>query len=270
MTKEFATPDHGRTTSAELECKLIVGAARKFGAANPKLAGEVGHIDNVPGVNVYIRNADQMQRLLPPGSTVLDWGCGFGQMAFLLARRGFSVSACDWGGRPAVPELVGEDIRYFPFTSATKIDLPDASVDVVLSSGTLEHAHNIHISMQEIRRVLKPKGWFVVYRFPNERSISEYVARRSRRWSHAIRMTKRELVFMMRMFSFRVHHVGFDSFLPVFLAHRLGSLRHLRERFDRQWTWLDGVLTRAPIVSDFSTSIYCIAQVNTEYDEVSS
>ncbi len=154
MKKKSGPVAHGSASSAELECELIVKSARKFGSAHPKLKGEVSHVDNLPGANVYIRNANQMQRMLPPGTQVLDWGCGFGQMAFLLARRGFLVSACDWGGRPAVPELLAEDIRYFPFTSATKIDLPDASVDVVLSSGTLEHAHNIYIAMQEIRRVL--------------------------------------------------------------------------------------------------------------------
>lgn len=252
------------------ECHHIARSATRFASDNPNVANEVGHIDNLPGAAIYVRNADEIAKYLPQGSTVLDWGCGFGQMAYLLANRGYRVSACDWSLRPSIPELMDERIGYFSLAHQSRIDLADRTFTAVISSGTLEHSHHMLDSLQEIRRVLKPGGWFFVFRFPNELSISEYVARRSQRWAHAIRMSKRELRFLLRMFSFRVAETGYDSFLPIFFGRQLKSLRPLRARFDQPITALDRALTTLPITAPFSTSIYCFAQLNTEYENVTS
>lgn len=258
----------------DAECAHVVAAAQAFALREPEWATEIGHLDSRPGAAVYVRDADAVRQCVlarrPAGSggrplRALDWGCGFGQMAWLLANRGFDVSACDLGTRPRVPELLDSRISYFPLASPVALDAPDESFDLVVSSGTLEHASNIHLSMLEVRRILRPGGWFIVFRFPNERSISEWVARRSGRWSHAVRMTPTELRFLLRQFSFRVERTGYDSFLPIFLGRRFQSLRPLRARLDGPITALDRLITRTPLVSRYSTSIHAFAQVNDEY-----
>ncbi|MBD2632689.1 class I SAM-dependent methyltransferase [Aphanizomenon flos-aquae NRERC-008] len=253
--------------SFESDCQYIINAAHNFAVKNPDFTSDVGHIDNFPGAAVYVRDAAKISSYLLPGSRILDWGCGYGQLSYLLAKNGYQVDACDWSKDLKIPEFLDSGINYFPLTSPVQIHVPDASFDVVISSGTLEHAHNIIDSLKEIRRILKPGGWFFIFRFPAEYSISEYIARKSGRWSHAVRMSKSELQFMLRMFSFRVDQIGYDSFLPIFLGRQLKFLRPIREQLDTPITYLDKVLTSLPIISAFSTSIYCFAQINTEYTE---
>ncbi|HMA34739.1 MAG TPA: class I SAM-dependent methyltransferase [Chloroflexia bacterium] len=250
------------------ECQYIVQAAREYGSRGGEYQKQVVHLDNIPGAGVYVRDSGRIQRRIPPQARVLDWGCGFGQVAWLLANRGHQVSACDWSRRPNTTAFLDERISYFPLTGPVHIDVPDASFDVVVSSGTLEHVDNILNSLQEIRRILTPTGWFVIFRFPNEYSISEQIAQRSGRWAHSVRMTKAELQFLLRMVSFRVAEIGYDSFLPIFLGYRLRALRPWRARWDRELTMVDRMLTHLPVISAFSTSIYCFAQVNAEYNDV--
>lgn len=250
------------------ECTFIVEAARRFASSNPSLGSEVAHIDNRPGVRVYIRDADQMNRLLCGQARILDWGCGLGQMAWLMANRGHHVSACDYFKRPSLRELLDERVDYSPIVSPTMLDAPDAAFDAVISSGTLEHAHNITGSLHEIRRVLKPGGWLFLLRFPNTYSLSEYVAKRSGRWYHAVSMTRRELQFLLKSHSFHIAADGYDSFLPIFLGRSLRFLRPLRDRLDPQITILDQLITRIPLVANLSTSIYLFAQVNQEYTDL--
>lgn len=253
-------------TSFAQECACVVAAAKQYAERNPEGAPFVGHIDSAPGAAVYIRNVNQISRYLAPGARVLDWGCGFGQVAYSLANRGFQVSACDWPAQPRMPELVDERITYFRLEGdGLKVNAPDQSFDAVISSGSLEHSNNMIESMREIRRILKNDGWFFIFRFPNDLSISEYIARKTSKWGHGVRMSREEFRFFMRMFSFRIEKLGYDSFLPIFFGHRLRSLRPLREKLDGPITVLDRILTETPVISRFSTSIYCFAQVTYEF-----
>jgi SAM-dependent methyltransferase len=244
--------------SAAAEAQLLPDIARR--AAQPDLE----HIDNLPGASVYVRDADEIARRLPAGARVLDWGCGAGHMSWLLKRRGFELMATDVAPAPRVPELL-EGIEYRQLTDYVGIPADDDTFDAVLSSGTLEHVWVINRSMDEVRRVLKPGGYFFIFRFPNQRSISEWVARRYGHWAHAIRMSPEELRLLLRIYSFRVDHLGYDSFLPIFLGHRLRSLRPLRARLDRQIRALDQALVHLPGVRRLSTSIQAVGCMNEEY-----
>jgi SAM-dependent methyltransferase len=216
------------------------------------------------GASVWVRDARRIASRLPSGATVLDWGCGSGQVSWLLARHGLRVIASDYAERPTVAELM-VDVEYRAVRDRTRIDLPDQSVDAVVSSGTLEHVWSIQASLVEIRRVLKPGGYFFVFRFPNQWSISEWVARRSGRWSHAIRMNRSEFRFLLRSHSFRVERLDYDSFLPMFLGRSFRGLRPIWNRARRQLLAADWFLTHTPLVRALSTSFRCVAIPNDEY-----
>jgi SAM-dependent methyltransferase len=94
------------------------------------------------------------------GRTVLDLGCGPGWYADALRAAGASVFALDGDPRELVrpdgsrPDAVVGD--------ATRLPLPDRSVDAVFCSNLLEHARDTAGVIGEIARVLRPGGWAYV------------------------------------------------------------------------------------------------------------
>ena len=103
-------------------------------------------------------------RLVPPGSRVLDLGCGDGAMLDLLQReRGCSgygveiadanVLACVKRGVNVIQLNLDEGLALFD----------DASFDVVLQIDTLQHLRNAETMLRETARV----GRMGVLAFPN-------------------------------------------------------------------------------------------------------
>jgi len=227
----------------------------------------LSHLDTLPGARINVRDASRITQVLSPGATVLDWGCGYGQMAWLLAKRGYQLFAADFPGDYLHSSLLKHpEVRWLPLTDSVRVDLPDSSVDAIVASGTLEHVQNIPGSMAEIRRVLRAGGYLFLFRFPNDYSYIEWFGRQQRGWYHSIRMTPFELRFLMKFYSLEVMDIGYDTFLPVnLMAQRVRWLRPLRERFSVAFDKLDNLFTHIPGVSKFSTSIWLTAKKNDDY-----
>jgi ubiquinone/menaquinone biosynthesis C-methylase UbiE len=158
-----------------------------------------------------------------PG-TVLDWGCGYGQISALLRERGVDVTSFDY--RPDAPAeggpLVLERFPDFPaFTSSDSVRLPfdDATFDTALSVGVLEHVQDPDGSLDELARVLKPGGKLYIYNLPNRTSWTEWIARRIGAHYHGInpydkvytRRTAREL---LQRHGYRVSDERYTGMLP--------------------------------------------------------
>jgi SAM-dependent methyltransferase len=93
------------------------------------------------------------------GVRSLDFGCGDGQVAAELRRRGFDAYGCDlasdyaWGG---VTEM-SDRVRPIPL-DPYRIPFDDAEFDFVTSVAVMEHAQNTTDCYREIHRVLRPGG----------------------------------------------------------------------------------------------------------------
>lgn len=92
---------------------------------------------------------------------VLDIASGEGYGSFLLSKKATKVYGVDIDQK-AVEHAKNKyseakNLEYL-YGSASKIPLPDGSVDVVISFETLEHHTEHDLMMQEILRVLKPEG----------------------------------------------------------------------------------------------------------------
>lgn len=113
----------------------------------------------------FHRDSESVMPLLPSdvaGKLTLNIGCGAGSEALILASNGAQCIVTDITMPAAratellVKNLGGEcvamqaDSRFLP--------LPDATVDLVYSSGVLHHSPSIEKSIAEIHRVLKPGG----------------------------------------------------------------------------------------------------------------
>lgn len=101
------------------------------------------------------------RRFLPPGSLVLEGGCGTGRNVAALQGAGYRAVGLDYAedalrrAREAAPtlDLRSGDVRLLPFA--------DASLDGYWSLGVIEHFYEGHTAIvAEARRVLRPGGFF--------------------------------------------------------------------------------------------------------------
>lgn len=99
---------------------------------------------------------------VPPASKVLDVGCGTGEMAARLMRRGYEV----WG-----LDITDAMIRYarercgsdrFRVGDMEHLPFPAHTFDAVVCLGVIEYLDKDERALREIWRVLKPGGTAVV------------------------------------------------------------------------------------------------------------
>lgn len=108
-------------------------------------------------IHPYKTLEQEIDRLLLPTHTLLDAGCG--RTAPVLRKY-----------RNKAARLIGTDLVDFTETidgiellnnDLSKIDLPDASVDLVMSRSVIEHVQDPEAVYREIFRILRPGGRFV-------------------------------------------------------------------------------------------------------------
>ena len=110
------------------------------------------------------RDLELIAELVPPGSRVLDLGCGDGELlAHLAARRGctgYGVEIADAN----IPHCVKRGVQVIQLNLDDGLALfGDRSFDVVLQLDTLQHLHNTERMLRETARV----GRIGIVSFPN-------------------------------------------------------------------------------------------------------
>ena len=104
-----------------------------------------------------------------PGNRVLETGCGDGRMSMSIAQRGatvkgidISVVAIDAANKLAAARKLTN--VTFKAGNAIVLDEPSSTYDYVVSSDMVEHLNPEQVTkhFQEVHRVLKPKGVYIV------------------------------------------------------------------------------------------------------------
>ena len=100
--------------------------------------------------------------LLSPDARILEIGSGQGALLHALRTRGIEAV-----GVETSPDRVAEARSRFgtlPIeqTSGITLPFPDGAFDLVLSFDVFEHIPDSDAHLAEVRRVLKPSGWYLL------------------------------------------------------------------------------------------------------------
>ena len=100
---------------------------------------------------------------LGPGASVLEIGCGTGQLTELLARSGFRLTAIDIGPSmiAAARRRVANADVSFQVTPFEDLAADDASFDLVISSAAF-HWIDPEVAFSKSARLLRPGGWLAL------------------------------------------------------------------------------------------------------------
>jgi SAM-dependent methyltransferase len=107
---------------------------------------------------------DFLERYLrgKPPLTILDYGCGAGEIVFAARKLGINIYGTELfykgGSTKQVVEAAGALGTIIREISNGRIDFPDATFDFVLSNMVFEHVEDMDSVLREINRVLKPGG----------------------------------------------------------------------------------------------------------------
>lgn len=167
---------------------------------------------------------DAVEALLhkPPGDThVLDWGCGKGHISYLLRRAGFRVTACDVAAQAddsafgqATPIIAEQQIEVVPLVDNVTLPFADASFDVGLSMGVLEHVQDDAASLRELRRVVKPGGLCLVFFLPYTLSWTQRLAHARGDRYHDRLYSRAQVKSLAAAAGFRVLRVAHGQLFP--------------------------------------------------------
>ena len=117
-----------------------------------------------------IGNSAKLADYLGDGKIVLDLGAGLGIASISFALAGLNVIAADiaqsmlaFAVRRAQKHNVPDDKIVFTRMNGYKLELADKSIDAVIAIDVLHQVDQPELMIDEIKRVLKPDGFFLQY-----------------------------------------------------------------------------------------------------------
>ncbi len=168
-------------TESRVGYKYLLGGTKHLGYYRPKDRA-------LPFGPAMRRMEDKLVQALdlPPGSLLLDAGCGVGDVAVRLARDfGMRVSGIDIldfnideARQRASAQQVGDRVEFLQMSFA-RLQFPPERFDGVYTVETLVHASDPRAVLQEYRRVLKPGGHIALFEY--SRAPDEAMPPRARR-----------------------------------------------------------------------------------------
>lgn len=104
------------------------------------------------------------ERVLILPATILDVGCGTGQLTLALAGKGFTVIGVDISGK--MIDIASSKIKKgmkvsFRVGDARRLDFKDNTFDATIASKLFQHIRDWQGAIEEILRVTKPGGYFI-------------------------------------------------------------------------------------------------------------
>lgn len=184
-----------------------------------KLPSDYQNIRDIGFLKDYYKYLQLIKNLDP--QNVLDWGAGNGHVSYLL-KNGLGISTDSFCVNPDPrTENFLNKLELNLIISIDKFDLPfkSSTYDVVISSGVLEHVNeyggDLSHSLNEIIRILKPQGYFVIWRLPFAFSIWEYFRYLLNHWYHPERYTPLQIKNLCEKYNLEIVEIGLDGIFFV-------------------------------------------------------
>lgn len=194
----------------------------------------------------------------PPGSLILDAGCGVGDFSIRLANHGLRVHAIDFS--PSVlPETrrhvhkAGLDERIEVMReNMLALTFDDNSYDYVFCWGVLMHIHDIEIAVSELARVLKPGGTLIL----SEANVCSLEARAMYSIKSLLGIHKEKLVHtdvgrefwaQTKAGTLLTRQADLDGLVTMCARHRLELTRRMAGEFTEIYTRFSARLLRRAV-----------------------
>jgi SAM-dependent methyltransferase len=197
-----------------------------------------------------------------PSARIIDWGGLYGHITMMLQTMGYS-RVLNYLLHPTphyplfeeqlkIPTLWGQDPNI--------LNLDSESVDVFLSSGVLEHVREDgegkeETILQEVYRVLKEDGLFIIWNLPAKLGTSELLAMATGKWYHQYRYWKKDIRRLFRETNFDLLYLDKHKFFPglvaTFFEKRIDPIRLLK---------MDNWLSRLPPLNLFARDFALVAK----------
>jgi SAM-dependent methyltransferase len=155
---------------------------------------------------------ERCKNFIPASGAILDWGCHHAPDSCLIKMlRGEDVQlyGCDTGPGEFQAFFNFANLKYSQLEHPYIVPYDDCSFDAVIGGGVLEHVPNDSKSLEELYRILKPGGFFVMTALPNRLSYTEWLSRRMGSLHH------NRLYALKEIKQTFLHH----GFLPVASGH---------------------------------------------------
>lgn len=195
-----------------------------------------------------------LNKHVPSGSAVLDWGAGPGDFSAYLLLQHYKVSACEFFPPPDREALESFAPGLYDFTlleQGDSLPYPDAVFDAVLSLGVLEHVREggtaEDLSLAELNRVLRPGGVLIVAHFPNRHSLIERTIERLHlgRGTHEYRYNRSDVEALLDLDEWKMISFELYGLLPRnWLSGLASRLDANSPTLARAYDALDRVLVR--------------------------
>ena len=205
----------------------------------------------------YAYHVGVVEKYAKGAEKVVDWGGQYGHVTLMLREFFGGAVECylvDCGETEKYWHQVFGGVKIHvppPHTPIGKLDYDDATVDVVISSGVLEHTYEYGVldieALREIYRILKPGGKLFIWNLPAKNGMPELINKVIGRWYHICRYEQDNLLCLLQAAGFNALVLDKHEILfPV--------MRSVMMRILGYWPGfsLEYWLSKVPILSMFS------------------